>query len=669
VVQNHPRAVWVSDGFPLLFTIRYTDNLDDLRILAINNPGLDCQGQMYTLGFEACAKLTKTPYWNLASKSKLDMIEVLCNEVIGSDIIMSEMQRRYERQENDTRAQFLRRESTESGMHCSACNDGGELVVCDSCNENYHSGCVGQDEHTIAKLKMWSCPDCIARGPWRNALRPMSFRHDSHEFTLISGYLLTTKPAAGAAGGSGVQLATPDYAMTHRLASPTEFEHLLTMTDALAGEDETLALVGSIMRQSRENRFLRTFEVKRFRWVESESPLHQAYQYNNLYEAAALPGQLVMSANALTKCAAAADKNATWGQGSGIGFLLAKTKPTTREKVRTCSTDGAANGSLSPLDTANIREKFMDLEHAVTGVEAHFPPGWCRSLFLGKLSKARAIGELGSLLLELEGVLARRAFKPSWEGTPRDKSSTFTHHRQSSKLDVRTRVPPKNTSSNSKLKRGRGDDTKFEILCETAYFALECLRRTRVQDVKKIQQLVLFAIRSTADEDLSDKLNTLCRLQQNTLDHGSSSTDESNCSPSPADLLGVRDLRDGAVGLLDECLAHLLRTHNPNFALPAAFSHTGWLRADVEETPKLGPHLIDPPFYYNTTNQATEWDIGDSPKGASTAIKRMRLDPATGDGLPPLRSKKTVEKGALGSDFTQQRASQKPHTLEALLTR
>ncbi|KAC9826155.1 hypothetical protein R6Q59_026570 [Mikania micrantha] len=44
---------------------------------------------------------------------------------------------------------------------CSFCNDGGELVLCDSCTSSYHSRCIGMRE--VPNSAYWFCPSCCCR--------------------------------------------------------------------------------------------------------------------------------------------------------------------------------------------------------------------------------------------------------------------------------------------------------------------------------------------------------------------------------------------------------------------------------------------------------------------------------------------------------------------------
>jgi hypothetical protein len=47
------------------------------------------------------------------------------------------------------------------GSVCAECGDGGELLICDSCDENYHLECVGLSEVPPGE---WRCPSCVADG-------------------------------------------------------------------------------------------------------------------------------------------------------------------------------------------------------------------------------------------------------------------------------------------------------------------------------------------------------------------------------------------------------------------------------------------------------------------------------------------------------------------------
>ncbi|KAM0051499.1 putative histone acetyltransferase chromatin regulator PHD family [Helianthus debilis subsp. tardiflorus] len=44
---------------------------------------------------------------------------------------------------------------------CSVCNDGGELVLCDSCTSSFHSNCIGLSQ--IPDSAYWFCPSCCCR--------------------------------------------------------------------------------------------------------------------------------------------------------------------------------------------------------------------------------------------------------------------------------------------------------------------------------------------------------------------------------------------------------------------------------------------------------------------------------------------------------------------------
>ncbi|KAL7494974.1 hypothetical protein ACHAWT_004031 [Skeletonema menzelii] len=56
---------------------------------------------------------------------------------------------------------LLRDSNHESGEHldeCVICDDGGDLICCDSCPNAYHLSCLGLN--TIDDEKEWFCPDC-----------------------------------------------------------------------------------------------------------------------------------------------------------------------------------------------------------------------------------------------------------------------------------------------------------------------------------------------------------------------------------------------------------------------------------------------------------------------------------------------------------------------------
>lgn len=45
--------------------------------------------------------------------------------------------------------------------YCSFCNDGGELLLCDSCTSSFHSNCIGLD--CVPGSDLWFCPACACR--------------------------------------------------------------------------------------------------------------------------------------------------------------------------------------------------------------------------------------------------------------------------------------------------------------------------------------------------------------------------------------------------------------------------------------------------------------------------------------------------------------------------
>lgn len=64
-------------------------------------------------------------------------------------------------------------DESEHGFFCDVCQDGGDLVLCDTCPKSYHQECIKLD--TIPDGK-WSCPVCVSiplidTGSWRSLVR------------------------------------------------------------------------------------------------------------------------------------------------------------------------------------------------------------------------------------------------------------------------------------------------------------------------------------------------------------------------------------------------------------------------------------------------------------------------------------------------------------------
>mmetsp|Transcript_116314 Transcript_116314/g.335990 ORF Transcript_116314/g.335990 Transcript_116314/m.335990 type:complete len:1013 (+) Transcript_116314:649-3687(+) len=68
------------------------------------------------------------------------------------------------------------RQDQSKNDYCEVCDDGGELVLCDSCNCAYHLDCLNPPLRHFPRGS-WHCPKCVAKGPSQLALAsPVSAR-------------------------------------------------------------------------------------------------------------------------------------------------------------------------------------------------------------------------------------------------------------------------------------------------------------------------------------------------------------------------------------------------------------------------------------------------------------------------------------------------------------
>lgn len=55
---------------------------------------------------------------------------------------------------------------TDHQDYCEVCQQGGEIILCDTCPRAYHMVCLDPDMEKAPEGK-WSCPHCVsARPPW-----------------------------------------------------------------------------------------------------------------------------------------------------------------------------------------------------------------------------------------------------------------------------------------------------------------------------------------------------------------------------------------------------------------------------------------------------------------------------------------------------------------------
>lgn len=66
---------------------------------------------------------------------------------------------------------------TDHQDYCEVCQQGGEIILCDTCPRAYHMVCLDPDMEKAPEGK-WSCPHCVSIGflKWckRSCLRGMS---------------------------------------------------------------------------------------------------------------------------------------------------------------------------------------------------------------------------------------------------------------------------------------------------------------------------------------------------------------------------------------------------------------------------------------------------------------------------------------------------------------
>jgi len=58
----------------------------------------------------------------------------------------------------------------ENSDECAICEEGGELICCETCPQSYHLKCLGLTASDVEHVEKWSCPICVRRQ--RNQLSP-----------------------------------------------------------------------------------------------------------------------------------------------------------------------------------------------------------------------------------------------------------------------------------------------------------------------------------------------------------------------------------------------------------------------------------------------------------------------------------------------------------------
>lgn len=58
----------------------------------------------------------------------------------------------------------LEDENYEHQDYCEVCQQGGEIILCDTCPKAYHLVCL-EPELEEAPEGKWSCPHCVNEGP------------------------------------------------------------------------------------------------------------------------------------------------------------------------------------------------------------------------------------------------------------------------------------------------------------------------------------------------------------------------------------------------------------------------------------------------------------------------------------------------------------------------
>ncbi|GJS71009.1 zinc finger, RING/FYVE/PHD-type, acyl-CoA N-acyltransferase, Jas TPL-binding domain protein [Tanacetum coccineum] len=67
--------------------------------------------------------------------------------------------------------------------YCSFCNDGGELLLCDSCTSSFHSTCIGLDR--VPHSDLWFCPACACQICHQGQPSSLTKEGDSKDNDLI----------------------------------------------------------------------------------------------------------------------------------------------------------------------------------------------------------------------------------------------------------------------------------------------------------------------------------------------------------------------------------------------------------------------------------------------------------------------------------------------------
>lgn len=64
---------------------------------------------------------------------------------------------------------------TDHQDYCEVCQQGGEIILCDTCPRAYHMVCLDPDMEKAPEGK-WSCPHCVsAINSFRSVCRPVKY--------------------------------------------------------------------------------------------------------------------------------------------------------------------------------------------------------------------------------------------------------------------------------------------------------------------------------------------------------------------------------------------------------------------------------------------------------------------------------------------------------------
>ncbi|KAG9443638.1 hypothetical protein H6P81_014978 [Aristolochia fimbriata] len=146
----------------------------------------------------SCLKFLNGDYYKQSARVKLEILRCLCDDVIGTETIRSELDRRNSTTQVDTMdidgvgdSHFRRKESVDdfgsfglteevaeeadpNSDECCLCKMDGSLICCDGCPAAYHLRCIGMAKVLLPEGE-WYCFECEMKkhDGWMTTLNPV----------------------------------------------------------------------------------------------------------------------------------------------------------------------------------------------------------------------------------------------------------------------------------------------------------------------------------------------------------------------------------------------------------------------------------------------------------------------------------------------------------------